>query len=218
MQRRAGRASAFGPSGRTDSEGRNNAASTSGVFSLSPLASCGADAVCYESTSESALAKAMLNPFMCKDVLMRAGNCSLYAFPNRVGLAPFNAKVTKYSAPGNHLWFSIINQLVPGGSKTGGRCGEVDAALKMPAAIFKKKNAKSLALYIKATNNAFGTLSGRCADLTRRVYKDKYDNKGHLVNQNFTAYSGVGPTGWTTSNNGNSLVSKPSFERAGLLA
>ena len=183
--------SAFGPQAYRPTTATSKAPAATPVFSLTPLASCGADAICYESESEADLTLARkLNPFACKDLLLRPGSCSLYAFPQRVGPAPFNQKVTRYSAPGNHLWFYLINQLVPGGSVTGGRCGEVDAASRMPAALFNKKNAKELEMYIQATNKAYGTKLGRCTDATQVVYKSR-DDTGTTVSANFTQYQGA---------------------------
>jgi len=160
------------------------------VFSLSPRGSCGGNAICFEGSNEKDLELTRkLDKFACKDLLLRKGTCAQYGFPKSQGAEPFLPAVTRYNSPGNHLWFSLVNQLVPGGFADGGRCGEVDAAPYMPAALFKPENAKGLKKYIQVTQKAWGVYEGRCSDLTEKYYRDKYDDDGVSVNRNYTELS-----------------------------
>ena len=74
-------------------------------------------------------------------------------------------------ADGNHqLWFYAVQ---PVGEIGGGRCGEVDAAPYMPAALFEPQNILSLLAYVTATVDLYRVpvldkpvMFGRCAQKT----------------------------------------------------
>jgi len=59
---------------------------------------------------------------------------------------------------GNHLWFNYVWAIGSGNSYA--RCGEVDAATRMPAAMFKLKNIISLAQYASLTIKLYGVTGG----------------------------------------------------------
>jgi len=87
----------------------------------------------------------------------------------------------------NHLWFNIINQLYPGAQPQGGRCGEVDAAPRMPPSLFEPQNAAELQRYIKVTTKLYGAAAGRCADVNKH---EKYGAG------NFTQFDGIVKASW----------------------
>ena len=78
------------------------------------------------------------------------------------------------TAAANHCWFRGIASFGPVNPGTFSRCGEVDAASRMPAALFEPKNAEFLKLYEKLTvafykapfDPELGKLAvGRCKDI-----------------------------------------------------
>lgn len=79
---------------------------------------------------------------------------------------------TSISKTENHLWFRGVNTVTDYGPAVK-RCGEVDAAPRMPASIFEPQNALALAEYARLTCELYsapfdklGKLSvGRCADI-----------------------------------------------------
>jgi uncharacterized surface protein with fasciclin (FAS1) repeats len=139
-------------------------------FSLVPFGNCsttGADdgsLLCFESADEGKLQLLKtIDPAVCDNTLLRPGNCSVYAFSEFKGTVGIDSGVKKYTqSPGPHLWFSIVNYLPSGGG--GARCGEVDAAPRIPAALFDPSNRRELERYIKITNRKVGTKLGRCQD------------------------------------------------------
>lgn len=77
------------------------------------------------------------------------------------GYSKFLAATLYLPASGPHLWFHYVNYPYPGLSRP--QCGEVDAATRMPPAIFLDK--KALALYVEATESLWpGTSVGRSLD------------------------------------------------------
>lgn len=141
------------------------------TWSLAPLGNCSAASVCYQGPVNALNLVKKIDPRVCQYTLLRPGNCSLYAFPALKGAQPFLPEVTTYTpSPGPHLWFRLWNPLRQ-------RCGEVDAADRMPASIFAPGNKLALAAYIVATNAGWGTESGRCADLVKPV-QDAGKNAG----------------------------------------
>ena len=95
----------------------------------------------------------------------------------------FLPAVTVYqvNTTANHLWFNLVNVLIPGGLARP-RCGEFDAAQLMPDDIFKPSNKVALAAYTVATVAA-GYQAGRCADIQRGPASGGYP-------ANFTEYVG----------------------------
>jgi len=93
-------------------------------------------------------------------------------------LAYLKAQNHSEAAGGAHLWFYYVND---GGQtpefcrKTGGcRCGDIDAASRMPAALFKPQNILALARYATLTIKSYTSLGmgtaklqlGKCAEKT----------------------------------------------------
>ena len=161
------------------------------TYSLSPRASCGAQAACYQGSEKSLALVTKLDPSVCKDMIMRKGNCTVYAYTAFKGYSKFLAATLYLPAPGPHLWFHLVNYLVPGGSSRP-RCGEVDAATRMPPAIFLDK--KALALYVEATESLWpGTSVGRCQDTS--FTNQPYDPAGNELT--FSALQGSSTrVGW----------------------
>ena len=90
---------------------------------------------------------------------------SSYGFPTAKGSYPVLSQVKVFvQGPGPHLWFNLLS---------GAGCGEVDAATRMPAAIFEPSNQAALDAYIKVTLRDYGSRFalkvGRCVD---RGYTD----------------------------------------------
>ena len=90
---------------------------------------------------------------------------SSYGFPTAKGSYPVLSQVKVFvQGPGPHLWFNLLS---------GAGCGEVDAATRMPAAIFEPSNQAALDAYIRVTLRDYGSRFalkvGRCVD---RGYTD----------------------------------------------
>lgn len=166
------------------------AAAADAVFSLSPLGKCGYTATCFEGSSANGLALVRkLDPTVCRHTLLREGSCAQYAFNVSQGQEPFLPEVARFNSPGNHLWFSLVNPL-----RADPQCGEVDAASRMPAALFEPENKAALALYTQLTLKLWsggGLQVGRCSDVTTRVYPGRTNNGSYLVSSNWTEYKGV---------------------------
>jgi len=92
------------------------------------------------------------------------------------GPAPGPSPTAPTPAPGNHLWFRATTCSQDGNNRC--RCGEVDAAPRMPASIFLPENAAALQRYIDITvkfytpgriwtndNGWTGLEAGRCQDI-----------------------------------------------------
>ena len=88
----------------------------------------------------------------------------------------------------NHLWFNLINRYVPGVYPVG-RCGEVDAAQRIPPKLFEPQYKAVLQKYIKATLKFYGGSLGRCADM-------QFPSSGGPGAVNYTQYDGTTVAEW----------------------
>jgi uncharacterized surface protein with fasciclin (FAS1) repeats len=89
----------------------------------------------------------------------------------------------------NRLWFNYVST-TPNANKTGGdRCGEIDAAPRMPASLFELQNVRQLASYAGLTTKLYFSL-GMDAGTTLKLGRCK--KRGYCVKQ-----SQVGGISWT---------------------
>jgi len=128
-----------------------------------------------------------------------AGNNTGVAGPGGLdSAAPANA--TAPSGTGNHLWFRYVNLFGDGSLCKNGfcRCGEVDAAPRMPASMFSRSLASRLALkrYADLTVKSYNTFAmtndddegknhlqvGRCADVGYTVKQSQMGGIGWAPN------------------------------------
>jgi uncharacterized surface protein with fasciclin (FAS1) repeats len=80
----------------------------------------------------------------------------------------------------NRLWFNYVSAS-PGSNKTGGdRCGEIDAAPRMPASLFELQNVRQLASYAGLTTKLYFSL-GMDAGTTLKLGRCK--KRGYCVKQ-----------------------------------
>ena len=89
--------------------------------------------------------------------------------------------------PGPHLWFNLLN---------GAGCGEVDAATRMPAAIFHPGNQAALDAYIRVTVQDYGARYalkvGRCVDRGYTEYSGILSGVDWIGNTASTCKAGCG--------------------------
>ena len=114
---------------------------------------------------------------------------------------------------GNHLYFYYLNNgtaRFPSTCKNGMcRCGEIDAAQRMPAALFNPLAIRSLANYASLTIKYYGSLGmdrqlalGRCQD------KASFTNS-HGLTTNYKCFGGgVQGINWTTGSLLNGICQK----------
>ena len=86
----------------------------------------------------------------------------------------------------NHLWFNLINRY---SHYPVGRCGEVDAAPRIPPKLFEPQYKAVLQKYIKATLKFYGGSLGRCADR-------QFPSSGGSSAVNYTQYDGTVVAEW----------------------
>lgn len=82
------------------------------------------------------------------------------------GTPPRPPAPTPAPDPDAHLWFRLVQPVRFGSPEN--RCGEVDAAPRMPAGLFERRNRAALALYTQVTLSGFdipGLEAGRCIDI-----------------------------------------------------
>jgi len=85
----------------------------------------------------------------------------------------------------NELYFNSINLF---NNYPIGRCGDVNAAPRMPALLFDPKYKSFLKKYTKATIKYYGLAVGRCPDTPSRAYSPKVVN--------YTQFAGTGTAKW----------------------